>query len=182
MKILGISGLARSGKDSFYELCKPLLDKEGIKHRRMAFADELKEEADLILSKYVGISAFTENTEEKKIIRPLLVTYGTHIRRKINPNCWIEKVRGKLKGLEESNEFVFITDVRFQNEIEWIHSTGGSSIHVSRSGISPPNEDEKQNDPILNKESNFRIKWNNFDTEDMIKVNNEVGKILKFIL
>ena len=35
---------------------------------------------------------------------------------------------------------------------------------------------------ILNKESNFRIKWNNFDTEDMIKVNNEVRKILKFIL
>ena len=85
MKILGISGLARSGKDSFYELCKPFLDKEGVKHRRMAFADELKEEADLILSKYVGISAFTENAEEKKVIRPLLVTYGTHIRRKINP-------------------------------------------------------------------------------------------------
>jgi hypothetical protein len=182
MKILGISGLARSGKDSFYELCKPFLDKEGVKHRRMAFADELKEEADLILSKYVGISAFTENAEEKKVIRPLLVTYGTHIRRKINPNCWIEKVQSNLKDLEGNNEFVFITDVRFQNEIEWVHSAGGSSIHVSRSGTIPPNEDERQNDPILNKESNFRIKWNNFDTEDMIKVNNEVGKILKFIL
>ena len=182
MKIIGISGLARSGKDSFYEFCKPLLDQEGIGHRRMAFADELKEEVDTILSKYVGISAFTEDTEEKKIIRPLLVTYGTHIRRKMNPDCWIEKVRGKMRRLEKSEEIVFITDVRFKNEIEWVHKEGGSSIHVSRSGIVPPNEDEKQNDPILRKESNFRIKWNNFDTEDMIKINNEVNEILKSIL
>ena len=182
MKILGISGLARSGKDSFYELCKPLLNREGIKHRRMAFADELKEEADTILSKYAGISAFTENSEEKKMIRPLLVTYGTHIRRKINPNCWIEKIQEKLKTQKVDNELVFVTDVRFQNEIQWIHEAGGSSVHVSRSGITPPNEDERQNDPILNKQSDFRIKWNNFDTEDMIKVNKEVEEILKLIL
>lgn len=182
MKIIGISGLARSGKDSFYEFCKPLLDQRGLKHRRMAFADELKEEANTILSKYVGISAFTEDSEEKKIIRPLLVTYGTHIRRKINPNCWIEKIQSKLRNLKKSNEVIFITDVRFKNEIEWVHEEGGSSIHISRSGIIPPNEDEKKNNPILEKESNFRIKWNNFDTEDMIKINNKVNEILKTIL
>ena len=67
MKIIGISGLARSGKDSFYEFCKPLLDQEGIGHRRMAFADELKEEADTILSKYVGISALLKIPKKRRL-------------------------------------------------------------------------------------------------------------------
>jgi hypothetical protein len=182
MKIIGISGLARSGKDSFYEMCKPLLDKKGVTHEKMAFADELKGEVNSILERYVGISAFTENTEEKKVIRPLLVTYGTHIRRKMNPNCWIEKIENKLKSQQIKSEVLFITDVRFENEIKWIHDLRGTSIHVSRSGIIPPNKDEKENDPKLEEQSFFKIKWNNFEKEDMIKVNSEVEGILKSIL
>jgi hypothetical protein len=100
----------------------------------------------------------------------------------MNPNCWIEKIESKLRTRETNNKIFFITDVRFENEIKWIHNLGGTSIHVSRFGIVPPNKDEEENDPILNKQSFFKINWNNFETEDMIKVNNEVEKILKSIL
>lgn len=178
MKIIGISGLARSGKDSFFELSKTFLKNRGVKYRRMSFADELKEECEELLSKYTGISAFTEKDSEKEIIRPLLVTYGTHIRRRLNKNCWIEKIEPKVIECFANEEVVFITDVRFENEINWIHDHGGKSVHVTRCGITPPNKDEEENDPILRRESNFKIKWNNFESEDMIKVNKEIEKIL----
>ena len=57
------------------------------------FADALKEECDELLGKYTDISAFTENNSEKKLVRPLLVTWGTSIRRKLDENCWIKKKR-----------------------------------------------------------------------------------------
>ena len=60
-KLIGISGFARSGKDTFYQRSKIALEKEGYKACRFAFADALKYEIDEILSKYTEISAFTEN-------------------------------------------------------------------------------------------------------------------------
>ena len=178
MKIIGISGLARSGKDSFYELSKPYLENNKIRHERIAFADELKSECDPFLKKNVGISAFTNDNKEKEIIRPLLVTYGTHIRRKLNPRCWIEKIEPKLKNSKDKDVF-FITDVRFKNEIDWVHDMGGLSIHITRQGIFPPNEDEKQNDPILKKTSKAKISWGNLSEENLVEIKTEIHNIIQ---
>ena len=60
MKVVGISGLARSGKDSFYFFAKDKLKEKGINSCRMAFADELKNECDDFLKDNLGISSFTE--------------------------------------------------------------------------------------------------------------------------
>ena len=92
-KFIGISGFARSGKDTFYERCKIHLEKEGKKVCRFAFADALKSECDELLSKYTDISAFTENKTEKETVRPLLVSWGTQIRRELDQNCWIKKIK-----------------------------------------------------------------------------------------
>lgn len=178
MKIIGISGLARSGKDSFYNFSKPYLDSKKIKHQRLAFADELKNECDPFLKKNVGISAFTDDDKEKEIIRPLLVTYGTHIRRKLNPNCWIEKIEPRVKN-SKHNEIFFITDVRFKNEIDWVHQMEGLSIHVTRSGIDPPNEDERANDPILKELSKVKVSWNNFDDNNVLEIKSQISSIIK---
>lgn len=182
MKLIGISGLARSGKDSFFELSKPLLKSKSFKFKRYAFADALKEECDSFLIKNTGISAFTENSKEKEIIRPLLVVYGTHIRRKMDKNCWISKIENRVKDSISSKEFVFITDVRFKNEIDWVHKLGGVSIHVSRENNTPPNKDELKNDPILKQSSLIKIEWENFSEANMYKMSNKVEKVLKSII
>ena len=36
-----------------------------------------------------------------------------------------------------------IPDVRFENEVEWIHSLGGTTIYIEREGVGPINDDEK---------------------------------------
>lgn len=180
--IIGISGLARSGKDSFYEFSKPYLDSKSIKHTRSAFADALKHEADEFLKTNVGISSFTEKNSEKEIIRPFLVTYGTHIRRKLNQNCWIEKIQDSVIKESESGKVVFITDVRFENEIDWVHDLGGKSLHIKRINNIAPNEEELANDPILKSKSNFSIEWNDFSEYENGKILNLVKQKIQSIL
>lgn len=181
MKLVGITGLARAGKDSFYNFSKPIIEFKNEKHSRYAFADALKEESDELLSKYVGISAFTEKTSEKEVIRPFLVTYGTHVRRKLNPNCWIDKINHKVSSEINKENWVFITDVRYENEIDWIHQLGGKAVHIQREGNIAPNKEELDNDPILRNKSDFQVKWGDFQTENMQEISNNVNMILSSI-
>ena len=174
VKLLGISGVARSGKDTFFSFMK----KSGLKCERLAFADELKRECLKFLLDNTNISSFTEDPVEKEIIRPFLVTYGTHIRRKLNPNCWIDKVNRKAKQLISDNVVPVVTDVRYRNEADWIHEMGGKLIHISRTKatpdfgempIPPSNQEEKDNDPILISCSDGLVAWQTYPSLDMCK-------------
>lgn len=182
MKVIGLCGLARCGKDSFYNISREILLKREIDSVRFAFADCLKEECDPILKDNLGISAFTEDSREKEIIRPLLVTYGTHIRRKLNRNCWIDKIQESVIREAGYGRVAFITDVRFENEIDWIHSLNGSSIHITRDGTLPPNEEEAKNDPILKNKSTHSVEWQDFQDTKKEEVSNIVHQVLQSIL
>lgn len=175
MRIIGISGLARSGKDTLFKFLSEKLKNKNISSRRLAFADELKEECDDFLKKNIGISAFTEINTEKEIIRPFLVCYGTKVRRRLDKNCWINRLSNKLKSVNQ--DYVFITDVRYKNEIEWVKSQGGKTIHIERYGNIAPNEEELRNDPILKNSSQYRVKWKNFKETDNLYINNKVNSI-----
>ena len=168
--ILGITGVARVGKDTLFTCIKEI--NKGIKFSRLAFADELKKECDDFLIKNIGISAFTEDESEKKIIRPFLVTYGTHVRRKLDKDCWIKKIEPMVS--KERNKCFVITDVRFSNEAEWIKKMGGLVIHLSRDGILPANDDEKINDPILRNIADHKIKLPTFNEDLIGSVKNEI--------
>lgn len=176
MTIVGISGLARSGKDTLFKFLSDKLKENNISSKRLAFADELKEECDDFLKKNIGISAFTEKNSEKEIIRPFLVCYGTKVRRRLNKNCWIDRLSRKLKDIS-SNNYIFITDVRYENEIEWVKSQGGKTIHIERHGNVAPNKEELKNDPILKRSSQYRVKWKNFKETDNLYINNKVNSI-----
>ena len=42
--MIGLTGVARSGKDTFYSILKRYLEEKSIKSQRLAFADALKNE------------------------------------------------------------------------------------------------------------------------------------------
>ena len=157
--MIGLCGMARSGKDSFFNYSKAIFGELGVHTVRVAFADALKEECNDFLRDNVGISSFTEDPVEKMLIRPFLVTYGTHLRRKINQSCWISKVKPKVNGLISSGLVPVITDVRYENEVEFVKKQGGVIIHISRSGVKPPNEEEKTMDPKLKKLADIKLSW-----------------------
>lgn len=170
-KIIGIAGNARSGKDTLGKNFVKILADQGIKAKRYSFAHELKKSVDDFLIREIGISAFTEDEQEKKIIRPFLVFWGTDMMRKINNNIWVEKMEPSLYD----NHVNIITDLRFDNELQWIKDNKGLSVLIKRDGVDPANEYEKVNNDKMEKlvDSNFHM--GNFDDDKLVElIANEV--------
>jgi uridine kinase len=126
MLLIAISGAARAGKDTLAKTIQALVPNT----ITLAFAQAVKEEADPISKARWGISAFTQNPEEKKIIRQLLIDIG-HGKRQADPFIWINKLSAKIdENLPHRN--IIITDCRYENESKMIHAKGGIVIMVKR--------------------------------------------------
>lgn len=185
-KLIGLTGFARTGKDTFQARSAFILNKINsnfISHR-FAFADALKEECDDFLTKNMGISAFTDYTPDKEIIRPFLVTYGTHLRRKMDENCWIKKVQpliDKIQKKKDKVNFIFITDVRFKNEAEWIKNSEGILINIKREGFPPANIEEEEQSKLIAPYVDFNINWPTFGGDQIDRCDSFILPILKKI-
>ncbi len=161
MSIIGISGPARSGKDTLADHLHKILTESGIKCEKTSFAKQLRLECQDFVKNTIGIDVFTENEEEKKIIRPFLVTWGTHVRRKLDRDVWVKAVE---KNLNE-NAVTIVSDVRFDNELEWIQKNNGYCIFVDRvlqngTLVQPANEDEAKNTIPLREKTDHFFVWN----------------------
>lgn len=123
MKIFGLTGNAGSGKDTFFRAVKKNLPSA----MRVAFADELKREI-------ANLTGFTvEYIEQHKAdFRGLLQHWGTNLRRN---HCGADYWLKKMSAIPvPKDSFVFVTDVRFQNEADWIRERGGKIIRIIRTG------------------------------------------------
>jgi hypothetical protein len=198
-KVIGICGVARSGKDSFCNLACEILKKEyGLIGTRYALADALKDDMRDFLFDKVGIDVYTTDDDEKKIIRPLLVEYGRCKRIQTKARYWTSKVEKQIRD-DEFSDIAFVTDVRYAeyelDELQWIRkSMGGKLVHVSRYDlnefnekvfIKPPNIDEERNDPILWQHADVKFQWKNVtknDEPDWGYMKSEIKNIIKTLI
>jgi nicotinamide riboside kinase len=169
MKLIGICGPARSGKDTLADNFVNIFNEQNVKSCKTSFAKQLKLECKDFLQKTIGIDSFTEEDSEKEIIRPLLVTWGTHVRRKLNPNVWVKSLESKINP----NEITIISDVRFENEFNWIKENGGYIVFIDRSLpdgnlVQPANEDERINNIILRELSDHCFTWSTISEKDWL--------------
>ena len=165
--LIGIAGFARTGKDSLASFLSKALSKEERLCKITSFAYYLKKDIDSFLQSRLNISAFTEDPKEKEIIRPLLVCWGTKIiRDKIDSEYWIRKMHNVRVVHRSQGVKTIIPDVRFENEVEWIHSLGGTTIYIEREGVGPINDDEKQYTKKLKKMCKFSFFWDNLEDFD----------------
>lgn len=168
--IIGISGVATSGKDTFAKIAKEILEKDCPKSCKIFhFADELKKDLAPFIQEKLGLDVFRLTPEQKTAIRPLLVWYGCFMRQ-MDENYWVKKVAESI-GEQRFTKYFLIPDVRFENEARWIHDNSGKLFHVERFDgkhvILPANETEFVNDPIVKKLSDEKISWNTVNwTED----------------
>jgi hypothetical protein len=165
--IIGISGYARSGKDTFGLSLQRVLKTFKIKSKVNAFANVLKQDLDSFLIKKFNISAFTKNDEEKFLIRPILVAYGES-KRMQNPNYWIEQIKEKSK-----NNLTIVTDVRYENEARWIIENNGFLIHLKRqksdgSFVEAPNPQEAKNNPKVSELASLEVTWNTIENNGIV--------------
>lgn len=180
MKVLGVGGLARSGKDTFCAIAKDILNKNGIKAKQYSFANVLKKEVRPFLREMCGIDVWTDDSEIKKDIRDFLVWYGTTFWRKRDPKRWIRCVDNQLKDDGKEVDIALVSDVRYPNEGDWVHSWNGYLVHISawrmapadegielgghdnseiKTYFKPPNEQERINDPLVKDQSDYKLEW-----------------------
>jgi len=130
--IIGLSGYARSGKDTVAEL---LVLNYGFK--RMAFADGIREALLVLnpilhdghrLNEVVGMYGW-EVAKSKDEVRRLLQVLGTEVGRKlINEDVWVWLLFNKIS----TDERIVIPDVRFPNEAKMIEQQGGDVWRINR--------------------------------------------------
>ena len=166
--IIGITGVARSGKDTFYSILKKYLKEKGIDSQRLALADELKKELGDFVDKKFKIDLNKCDGADKELIRPLMVAYGKCRRVQTEGKYWSSLVEPKLKELKKENILPIITDIRYieykEDEYAWLKNHNGILIHISRklddgTFIPPANIEEKSNDNKLKAVADFCICW-----------------------
>lgn len=180
MKIIGVSGVARSGKDSFSDCLVDELKSNGFTAERFALADELKKKMQDFLFREFSINILFSPPEQKELVRPLLVEFGK-IKRKIsNGRYWTSILEQNLKNKNGNLDFAIISDIRYKeydfDEVDWIKSMGGKLVHVSRtlkdgSLVPPPNSEEEKNDPLMQEHADYKINWITDETLNVVKEN-----------
>lgn len=155
MKIIGLTGLARSGKDTAAGFAMEWCATNGVRAERLALADplkvsaaralgapddwtteqcvefcnELKHDCEVDSVRYIPGSTGPEpEPPEWQILtkisgREFLQRYGTEAHRDVfGQDFWTEVAAKRVRELErEGIEAVFITDVRFPNEADFVH-------------------------------------------------------------
>lgn len=135
--LIGFSGKKGSGKSYFADYL--VNNKLFIK---LSFASPLKEITKILFNLS---DEDVKDPIKKELVNPkfnaspreLMQWLGTDIMREefnkkfnYSGSIWIDNVKDKVKTLLDDNKDVVIDDVRFQNEVDMIHSLGGIVINL----------------------------------------------------
>lgn len=139
--LIGLTGLAGSGKDTVREMLEQDHDFDGI-----AFADPIRDMLGALLdSMEVSRAWMVARDLKEQDIPQLGVSYrkmaqalGTEWGRALNGSMWLDIAAAKIRMFGQyGNPGVVISDVRFANEAEWVKAQGGVIWKILRPGIEP---------------------------------------------
>ena len=166
MRLIGIAGPARSGKDTVAEILR------ADRWITLAFADPLRR----MLAAGFGAEALQQDKEAPipwvdRSYRELIQTLGTEWGRGlIREDLWIRLAERRIADMHQvsGGELdVAITDVRFENEAAWIRRSRGQVWHLRREHR--PHVREHVSEAGVGVEPSDRIIMNNGTLEDLIQ-------------
>ena len=180
---IGISGVARSGKNLFCDIAQNLLkEKYGLSSKSYALAYYLKKDCEQFIQDKLGLNVFSENTDDKNKFREMLVWYGGVKRKQTEGKYWTGLLYEDLK--KDTNDINFISDIRYieysDDEVFWLKKQlNGKLIHISKytygfptdgrhyrvNDLSKkiyteaPNQHEAINDPKIRFLADYKLEW-----------------------
>lgn len=187
--IIGISGKARSGKDTFATmLAESLYERVHSPYVMMAYAHELKKavQAHFDLS-YAQLWGDKKEVEDKRYPkgdsfwtgREMLQEYGQFFRT-IDNNFWVRKLFDIIDEKEYEN--VIITDVRHINEVDAIVNRGGYHVKVVRGDKPVVHNDQHISETALDKDYKVdALVLNNGTLEELKEKASDVVKAIMSI-
>jgi hypothetical protein len=137
MKIVALTGLPRSGKDTFADR---LVSAHGFVRR--AFADPLKDAAAILLGR-PRADMNGENGFDREAVLPewgfttrdFLQRFGTEVMRdNFGQDFWLRHMRSRIAAYQIVACNTVITDLRFENEAELVRELGGIVVQICRPG------------------------------------------------
>lgn len=144
--IVGLNGFARSGKDT---AAQGLIEAG---FQQFALADPIRRSMLALDPLMPSGIRFSERVESyngnwddlKKDVcdgveaRRLMQRFGTEVGRDLlGANVWIDVLAKRIAESDAGG--VAVSDVRFDNEAEWVLSQGGIVIEIVRPGVGPAN-------------------------------------------
>ncbi len=133
MKVIALTGLPRSGKDTIAAI---LVKDYG--YTKRAFATPLKQAAAILLNRRLSEMEGEDGFDREAVLpewgfttRHFLQYLGTEAMRNYQQDFWIRRMLSAVIGLDR----VVITDCRFPNEVDLVHRLGGTVVQVVRPGL-----------------------------------------------
>lgn len=140
--IIGLTGYAGSGKDTAAAYLREALEARGHRVSCAAFADPIR--AALLAMGVPSSYIYTRELKEQpvpgwgKSYRELAQTLGTEWGRSlVGDDVWVRRIERHIEGLFNRPAVLIATDVRLQNEADWITTRGGMLVRVDRPGVAP---------------------------------------------
>jgi len=140
--VVGLIGLKQSGKDTF---AQRLVAEHGF--TRLALADPLKKLAlslnphigydtnylqDVTLRQVIDRYGWDRAKEEFPAVRQLLQNLGVSVREYVGKDAWLQNLATRASWIGGP---VVVTDIRFNNEADWVVGTGGHLVRIKRSDL-----------------------------------------------
>lgn len=196
---IGVAGHAQTGKDFFFKLLQKKLGEDKVE--RFALADALKSELNGLFYDKFGIRIFYCSPEEKELVRPMMVEFA-RAKRKISPRYFIDELEYRMSKKTLTGIVSCITDIRYENEVEWLKSLGGILVYIDKyttesktiatldtyGNVSykteyktytrPANLEEQNNNEILKQKADFLVDWQHNNPEEN---NGWMEKFIRFL-
>lgn len=186
--IIGVSGVAGSGKDTFASVYKERDEKTVF---IAALADPIKRTAKMIFPEIPDDylwgpsenrefpTAYLDGSGKPLTARKILQRMGTDFARDLCPDTWLLHMKKAVSRLESDDWTVYdkkvgvvtftrternhaptiiIPDVRFQNEVDWIRSRGGVIVSLTL----PALPDEKPHPETTHASEQADPSWGDF--------------------
>ena len=133
--VIGFTGAAGSGKDTAADVLQ-----QACRFLKLSFAEPLYEMVSIVTRTPVDLlktRAGKEVTLDRIGVSPrkMLQTLGTEWGREmVSPDIWIKNLDGRLSAIDRRTGLLglVIPDVRFQNEVDYIHELGGEVWRIDR--------------------------------------------------
>ncbi len=138
-KIIGVTGLMGSGKDTFAETLRGHMTEAKFNVRTAAFADHLKDvvalaygwDRDLLEGDTEASRAWREKDDPFWGITPRRVLQEVGVKfRDMDPDFWVRAVEKRFE--DNPGMHYILTDVRFPNEFDMIRRLGGVIVQIRR--------------------------------------------------
>jgi hypothetical protein len=138
-QVIGFCGYAGVGKDTAFRMMEKLFPQ--LRGHRVAFADELKADVQKCIDALKALGIDTETVEFNDKFREMWVSWG-HVSRSFDPLIWVKRANPAINELKQRG-WVFITDVRYYNEIVTLRREKKATIFfIDRPDHYPANEEE----------------------------------------